>query len=276
MTNQQIARLLLTIILGGCGMTAAEAAPDIPSDRPASYNDSGVQLSRTRQYLEYQYTQHRLAEEKAAAQVEGQRPETPANEEKVTFHLSRVDMPASSVLKAEEIEAVTQEYVGRDVSIENLYALVAKINKLYDAKGYLTCRAYLAPQTIHDGVVRIELIEGKTGEVKLQGNATTNDYYIRDRVSLKEGEVANINELNRDLLRFNATNDAQLRIAMKAGTAAGTTDYVITAIEPQKEVFGIMADNAGYKTSGLYRGGVYWQDRSLTGNRDSLFLSTLL
>lgn len=275
MTNQQIARLLLTIILGGCGMAAAEAAPDVPSERPDSYNDSGVQLSRTRQYLEYQYTQRRLAEEQAASKVERETPQEPSAEETVTFHLNRVDMPASSVLKSEDIEAIAQEYVGKEVSIEDLYALVAKINKLYDAKGYLTCRAYLAPQTIHDGVVRIELIEGKTGEVKLQGNATTKDYYIRDRVSLKEGKVANVNELNRDLLRFNATNDVQLRIAMKAGTAAGTTDYVITAVEPQKEVFGIMADNAGYKTSGLYRSGIYWQDRSLTGNRDSLFLSTL-
>ena len=156
------------------------------------------------------------------------------------------------------------------MSIEDLYALVAKINKLYDAKGYLTCRAYLAPQTIHDGVVRIELIEGKTGEVKLQGNATTKDYYIRDRVSLKEGKVANVNELNRDLLRFNATNDVQLRIAMKAGTAAGTTDYVITAVEPQKEVFGIMADNAGYKTSGLYRRGIYCHHRSRYSTTGSL------
>lgn len=109
MTNQQIARLLLTIILGGCGMAAAEAAPDVPSERPDSYNDSGVQLSRTRQYLEYQYTQRRLAEEQAASKVEGETPQEPSAEETVTFHLNRVDMPASSVLKSEDIEAIAQE-----------------------------------------------------------------------------------------------------------------------------------------------------------------------
>mgnify|MGYP007127280919 CR=1 FL=1 len=41
-------------------------------------------------------------------------------------------------------------------------------------------------------------------------------------------------ELNDDLLRFNATNDVQLRITMHAGAEPGTTDYVISAYEPQK------------------------------------------
>lgn len=34
--------------------TAAWAAPEPPTDRPTGYNDSGAQLSRTRQYLEEQ------------------------------------------------------------------------------------------------------------------------------------------------------------------------------------------------------------------------------
>lgn len=139
----------------------------------------------------------------------------------------------------------------------------------------MTCRAFLGPQTIHDGVVKIELIEGRTGQVSLTDNHTTREDYVRHRLSLKKGEVANIHDLNEELLRFNATNDAQLHIVMKAGAEVGMTDYVIAVREPQLYQFGIVADNAGNKSSGLYRGGFFWQDRSLTGNRDALFLSTM-
>lgn len=111
--------------------------------------------------------------------------------------------------------------------------------------------------------------------MSLTGNATTREDYIRHRLSLGQGEIANINDLNEELLRFNATNDAQLHIMMKAGEKVGTTDYVIAVREPQQYLFGIVADNAGNKSSGLYRGGFFWQDRNLTGNRDALFLSTM-
>lgn len=59
---------------------------------------------------------------------------------------------------------------------------------------------------------------------------------------------------------------------MKAGSEPATTDYVITAYEPQRDIFGIFADNAGTKTSGLYREGMYWQNCSLSGNRDALMV----
>lgn len=170
---------------------------------------------------------------------------------------------------------MTASYIGKEVSIQDLYAIVEQINELYSKKGYMTCRAYLAPQTIKGGVVHISVVEGKTGTVTVQGNDSTREDYIRNRIAIEEGKITNISDVNKDLLRFNATNDAQLRIAMKAGETYGTTDYVITAYEPQQQVFGLFSDNAGSETSGLYRGGMFWQDRSLTGVRDSLMMTSV-
>lgn len=265
-------------VLFGCILTgtAAAAPGDVPEFRPSGLNDSGVQLSRTRQYLEWQRTMQRIAEGREAAQVEGggtKEPEKGASA--VQFALKEVTVDPSSVLTEDEINAVTAGYVGRDVSLDDLYELVGKINALYSEKGYLTCRAYLAPQTIRGGIVHISLIEGKTGKVAIAGNDTTREDYIRNRLSVEEGKIANISSVNEDLLRFNASNDMQLRISMKAGQEPGTTDYVITAYEPQKETFGLFSDNAGSETSGLYRGGFFWQDRSLSGVRDSLMATSV-
>ena len=194
----------------------------------------------------------------------------------ISFPLKKIEWGASSVLTDDELQQLAAPYVGHEVRLADLYTLINQINALYQKRGYMTYRAFLGPQTIHDGVVKIELIEGQTGQVSLTDNHTTREDYVRHRLSLKKGEAANIHDLNEELLRFNATNDAQLRIVMKAGAEVGTTDYVIAVREPQLYQFGIVADNAGNKSSGLYRGGFFWQDRSLTGNRDVLFLSTMV
>lgn len=257
---------------------AAEAAPDgtePPAARPAGYNDSGAQLSRTRQYLEEQQARERLAKENNTAGVEGADVPEAQQGGNISFPLKRIEWGASSVLTDDELLQLAAPYVGHEVKLADLYTLINQINALYQKRGYMTCRAFLGPQTIHDGVVKIELIEGRTGQVSLTDNHTTREDYVRHRLSLKKGEVANIHDLNEELLRFNATNDAQLHIVMKAGAEVGMTDYVIAVREPQLYQFGIVADNAGNKSSGLYRGGFFWQDRSLTGNRDALFLSTM-
>ena len=251
---------------------AAPAVPAVPSGA-----DSGVQLNRTRQYLEWQRTMQRIDEGRnVSGKVEGGEDTEKGDAAKdVKFRLRDVVVDSSAVLSDADIQAITKSYIGREISIRDLYDIVGKINDIYAQKGYMTCRAYLAPQTIKGGVVHISLVEGKTGSVDVQGNASTREDYIRNRVDIEEGKIANISDVNKDLLLFNATNDVQLRITMKAGETYGTTDYVITAYEPQQHVFGLFSDNAGSETSGLYRGGMFWQDKSLTGNRDSLMLTSV-
>lgn len=251
-------------------------AADVPALPPSGFNDSGVQLNRTKKYLEWQQTMQKIADGRKSAGVEtgeetGEKKET----DSVRFQLKKVTVDASDLLTQEEIQAAAAPYIGKKITLQDLYGIVEKINALYSEKGYVTCRAYLAPQTIRQGAVHISLMEGKTGKVDIRGNRTTREDYIRDRLDLKEGETANISHINKKLLRFNATNDVQLRISMKAGETYGTTDYVITAAEPQQYIFGLFSDNAGSKTSGLYRGGVFWQDKSLTGNRDSLMMTSV-
>ena len=80
----------------------------------------------------------------------------------------------------------------------------------------------------------------------------------------------------KDLLLYNATHDAQLRISMQAGEAPGTTDYVITSYEPQQHVVTVFADNAGSESTGEYRTGMMYTDRSLTGHRDNLTMSGMM
>lgn len=262
--------------LGALVLWAAACGPALAAPGVQDY-DPGVQLSRTREYLERQRVAQQIAEDRAReqARVEGVPTGETAGEDEsaIRFTLQEVTFDESTILSEEERSAIAAGYIGREITLSDLYAMVEEINGLYRDKGYLTCRAFLGAQTISGGVVHITLIEGKTGQVHVHGSRFTNESYITHRVGLKEGEPANIEALNEDLLRFNASNDVQLRITMHAGQEPGTTDYVISAFEPQQNLVNVYVDNGGYESSGEWRAGLFYTNRSLTGRRDSLLLS---
>lgn len=266
--------LLGIILVGEIILPISYAAP--PPNQPAGYNDPGVQLNRTREYLERQRIARQIAEDRAkerteiVAQQQGEKQETAGE---VKFRINEIIVDKSEVLQEQEINDITRAYINKEIVLQDLYTVVNGINNLYAEKGYLTCRAFLPPQTIKDGVVHIQLVEGKSGNVYVDGNNSTNESYITDRIGIERGNIANINDLNEDLLLFNGSNDIQLHITMHAGKEPGTTDYVISVAEPQKSLVNLYVDNAGSESSGEWREGLFFTDRSLTGNRDSMMLS---
>ena len=234
---------------------------------------AGAQMERDRQAMERERVMEQIAEDEAAKKNKVEQGEAPSAEQaetEISFALQQVIWNPSEILTKEQIQAVTNAYIGKQITLKDLREMADKITNLYRDKGYMTCGAVLPPQRIHDGVVEIRLIEGKTGKVTLTGNRFTRDGYIMNRLGLKEGEIANTDKLNRDLRWFQGTNDVQLRVVMKPGAEEGTTDYDIMAFEPKNQSVTLYTDNDGYESSGRWRAGIFYNMKSVTGHRDSL------
>ena len=235
--------------------------------------DAGAQMERDRRAIERERVMEQIAEDEAAKKNKVEQGEKPAEEEagaELSFALQQVIWNPSEILTKEQIQAVTASYIGKQVTLKDLRELADKITNIYRDKGYMTCGAVLPPQRIHDGVVEIRLIEGKTGNVNITGNRYTKGEYIMNRIGLKPGEIANTEKLNQDLRWFQGTNDVQLRVVMKPGAEEGTTDYDIMAFEPQNQSVTLYTDNDGYESSGRWRAGIFYNMKSVSGIRDSL------
>ena len=254
----------------------ASGSNDSPS-LPAG-SDSGVQLSRARDYMEQQRVAQQIEEDKERkkSKVETQTVKPEESTATVTFTLKQVQTDPSEILTEEEIKKITDQYTGKTVSLQDLYDMTDAINAVYEKKGYSVCKAYLPPQRIHEGMVHVGLLEGKTGNVVINGLRHTRKGYVANRIKLEPGKVANTDYLTERLQRFNATNDVQLRILVHAGEKPGTTDYEIAAFEPKSNhAVSLYVDNAGYETSGRWREGIFYTMRSVTGQRDALRLNYL-
>ena len=180
--------------------------------------DAGTQLERDREAMERERVLEQIAEDEAAKKKKVEKEDAPPADDsgtEISFELKEVRWNPSEILSQEEIQSVTQAYIGRQITLKDLREMAERITNLYKEKGYMTCGAVLPPQRIHEGVVEIRLVEGKTGEVSVTGNRHTKTRYITGRLGLKPGEIANTDKLNRNLRWFHGTN--QLRVVLKPG-----------------------------------------------------------
>lgn len=261
--------LALWLIAGGNANVSAASIGGI---------DPGAQMERDRRDMERERVLEQIAEDEAARGNKVEKEDAPPADDAVTevsFELKKVTWNSSEILTSEEIQNIVNGYIGRQITLQDLREMTERITDLYKEKGYMTCGAVLPPQTIHEGVVEIQLIEGKTGNVAITGNNHTSRGYITNSLGLKPGEIVNTDKLNQALRWFHGTNDIQLRVVVKPGTEEKTTDYEIVVFEPQNQNITLYMDNDGYETSGRWRQGIFYNMRSLTGHRDRLRASYL-
>ena len=189
------------------------------------------------------------------------------------FEVREIQFTPSEILSAEELESIARQYRGRRLNMADLQELAERVNALYRAKGVVTARAVIPPQEISEGVVRVRLVEGRVGRLRIDGNASTSERYIAERLQ-PPGSLVDLKRLENDLVRFNRTNDVQLRAELKPGEQFGTTDFLLSAAEPPRHELRAFIDNAGSESTGQWRSGVTYLNRSLLGWRDDLSLST--
>lgn len=202
-------------------------------------------------------------------------PEGPSPDETIGARrllVQSIEIGPSRVLTDAELEAITRKYEGRELTVADLFAVVAEINALYKSKNFLAAKAILPPQKVKAGVVAIQLVEGQIGEVRVSGNAHTRSAFVTRRISLKSGDLVDLERLKRDILFINRVYDIQLRSELTAGSTFGSTDCILKVEEPPNYQATLFADNAGREDVGRERLGLVLRNNSLLGYRDALIL----
>lgn len=184
------------------------------------------------------------------------------------FKLRKVIFDKSKFITLEELDAIASKYVGKQVDVAGLQNLVSEINELYAKRGIVTAIATLPEQTADAGVVRVKLTEGRLQKTSVEGNQHTSKDYILQRVDPPKGEVLDVPQLNRDVVRFNRTNDVQVRALLQPGTDFGLTDLQLAVTEPPRNTLQLFFDNQGVQTTGKIEGGAYYKLHNLAGIDD--------
>jgi hemolysin activation/secretion protein len=254
----------------------------LPSPALAQVPDPGAIREQSLDTLKFHQLQKQLEEKekkKAAPKedaivdetVETEKPLPEAEGPRIRVNKIQVS-PPSKILSEKELQDITRPLEKSEVTIKDLYGAVGAINALYKKKGAIAAQAILPPQKVEKGIVQIQLIEARVGDVSVENNQSTREGYIKDGVDIQVGDLVQLSDLENNIFFFNTVNDIDVRAVLKPGGDFGTTNYIIKVKEPPKYQFVLFADNAGRKDVGRERVGFSFTNRSLFGFRDSLTL----
>ncbi|TLX61048.1 hypothetical protein DN824_01755 [Stutzerimonas nosocomialis] len=186
----------------------------------------------------------------------------------VAFTLESVVFSETAILSREELDAVVQPYLARTVGFAELQQVIVAVNRLYDDKGYVTARAILPPQRIEGGRVRVQLVEGRVGELVLEGATYMKPEYIRQRVGIESGELIEPRRLEEELSRFNRLSAGALSASLQPGKGYGLTDVYLNVTEPPRNSLDLFVNNHGYESTGEETGGVMYRHYGALGADD--------
>jgi hemolysin activation/secretion protein len=185
-----------------------------------------------------------------------------------SFELKSVRFTKSELFTPEELKTIVLPYLGKESRLSDLNRMVAQINAAYQAKGIYTATALLPKQAIEGGVVIIRLVEGKLGEMLIEGNSYLPGPYVREWAPFPEDTILlDMKALESDILKFNRVNDARLQAELRAGKDFGLTDIVVVVDEPLQDNVELFVDNYGYASSGeVELGAIYRRQDIFTGS----------
>ncbi|TVQ21694.1 MAG: ShlB/FhaC/HecB family hemolysin secretion/activation protein [Leptolyngbya sp. DLM2.Bin15] len=188
--------------------------------------------------------------------------------------VERFEFVGNTALSDAELEEVTRPYTNRPITLDELYEARSVVTQLYLDAGYVTSGAFIPPQPIQAGVVRMELVEGRLEGIEVRNNQRLGDRYISRRIALGADIPLNVNDMLERLQLLQLDPRIQtLTAELSAGPELGTSLLIIDVLEADTfNVIGTL-DNRRSPSVGEFRQRIEIRELNVSGAGETLNLS---
>ena len=184
--------------------------------------------------------------------------ESLSSDDEVKFTVKKLNFIDNTVLTDDQLSELTENFLNKEYAYNDLQEILRFISGFYRQLG-LWARAILPEQDIVDGVLTIQIIEGKLGKVIIETDEKILNLdreiakkYIENRISKKQ--ILNINQLEKNIQTLNKVPGIFAIATLEAGSEVGETD-ILVRLENTDQISGtFQADNFGSRSSGNDRG----------------------
>lgn len=192
-----------------------------------------------------------------------------------SFMVNGFKITGNTVLPEADLQSTLSVLVGKKLNLQQLREAADQISDYYRAKGYLIARAYIPAQQISNGIVEMQIIEGRRDKIHLQtvGSPIVNSSVQVDFIdkAIPQNAVISDAQLERVLLLLTDTPGvSNVQSSLEPGATAGTSDLNLTTTSGPRYFGSVDADNFGSRYAGSDRVGITAGVNSLTGFGDQL------
>lgn len=151
---------------------------------------------------------------------------------KAQVQVSAVAFGPTSLYTPEQLQAMARPYIKPRMSLAEIQDIAQSITDRMRADGYLVASAVVPAQKVKDGVVRIDIIDGKLGGIRFRGNQRYSDPFLKRYLDPLTNEPALTTAgLERGLLLLNELPGMTARGTLSPGVRAGASDLDVDIAE---------------------------------------------
>ncbi|NJN89591.1 MAG: ShlB/FhaC/HecB family hemolysin secretion/activation protein [Leptolyngbyaceae cyanobacterium SL_5_14] len=185
--------------------------------------------------------------------------------------MSGFEVVGSTVFDDATLAEATAPFTNRPISFAELLQARSAVTQLYIDAGYVTSGALIPPQTLEDGIVTIQVVEGSLEEIVVTGNRRLNSRYIRERLELAAEPPLNVPRLleGLQLLQLDPLIE-NISAELSAGLRPGTSLLQVEVTEADTFAVQLSADNGRSPTVGSFRRRIQVSEANLLGLGDGL------
>lgn len=146
----------------------------------------------------------------------------PEGADQQTFQLNALIVEGSTIYSPEDFLPFYGKFLGKEVSLKDLYDIANRITRRYRNDGYILSLAIIPEQTVAEGTARIQVIEGYIEAVEFDGPPQQVKRLKGFGDKIKASQPVNIKDLERYLLLANDMAGVEVRAILRRGDQLGT------------------------------------------------------
>jgi hemolysin activation/secretion protein len=160
--------------------------------------------------------------------------------------------------------------VGLELTLAQVHERADRVTDFYKHSGYVVAWALVPAQDVRDGMVEIQVLEGRYGLIDIRNATDLSEQRIRDLLGeIKEGALIYGPSLEERILLVSDLAGIKPKATLEPGQTTGLSDLILEIGAGQATEFGLTADNAGNRFTGKNRlSGVFvWNSPAGIGDR---------
>ncbi|MGV7961809.1 ShlB/FhaC/HecB family hemolysin secretion/activation protein [Photorhabdus tasmaniensis] len=168
--------------------------------------------------------------------------------ESVCYTIHRIQFDGAASLSQSVREDLTQPYLSRCLTLQDINGLVRKVSNAYIEQGYVTSRAGLRAQDLSTGILIITVSEGKVESISLDDETPLS---LKMAFPGMVGKTLNLRDIEQGMEQLNRLPSQQMTIDIQPGGQPGYSAIILKRISNHLPVSASLGtDNSGQKSTG--------------------------
>lgn len=161
-----------------------------------------------------------------------------------SIHVKKIKFTGNTILSPIILQQFAKPYEGKNVTIEQLNQLRHDLSRYYLQKGYINSGVRIPDQKIANGVVTLEIIEGRLTQIEVEGLQRLNRNHIVNRIPIEYHQILNLNDLSDKMKLLNRDPlIKQINAKLLPGEKLGESILKLRIVEDNAFYYSVAVDN---------------------------------